>query len=227
VKATLLADKLTQLTPLDSVRALREGYRRVVGRWPTDATLAVHVAQSALETGRWKSLHWHNFGNVKSGPNYDGFYCQFRCNEIIDGVVRWFVPPHPQTNFRAYLTANDGAEAHMRFLQALKRYALAWGEAERGDPDAFVVALKQAGYFTAMLEPYRKAVKSLWGEFMRVIRDNDLDEVELMLPPAQPEEPTHSPMSDADMAERLPLVYLEVDWDELRAARDKAVRGDD
>jgi hypothetical protein len=206
MRATLLDDKLTKLTPLEAIRALREGYRRVVGRYPSAATLAVHVAQSALESGRWKSMHWHNFSNVKAGQSYEGFYSQYRCNEIIKGKTEWFNPPHPQCNFRAYLTAADGAEAHMRFLQANKRYALAWAEAERGDPDATVLALKRAGFFTASVEPYRKATNSLFREFLRVIQDSDLEDA----PPLPPEEPTHSPMSDDDMAEKLPLVYDDI-----------------
>jgi hypothetical protein len=222
LKASLLPDKLTPLTSIEAMRALREGYRRTMGKDPSSATLAVHMAQSALETGRWKKIHWNDFGNEKAGPNYEGFYTQFRCNEVIDGQVKWFSPPHPQCNFRAYPTAIAGAAAHMLFLSTNGRYRLAWYAAEKGDPDEFVVALKQAGYFTAALEPYRKAVTSLFREFLSLIVDSG--------PQTQPAPPVldeteHSPMSDDDMAERLPLVYLEPDWDAIRVARDAEVQG--
>lgn len=224
MKGTLLADKLTPLTAVEALRALREGYRKTQGHDPTSACLAVHVAQSALETGRWKSIHWWNFGNVKAGPNYEGFYCQFRCNEIIKGKTKWFDPPHPQCNFRAYPTAIDGAAAHMLFLSTNGRYRLPWYAAERGDPDEFVVSLKQAGYFTAQLEPYRKAVNSLFREFMGTLVD--------MGPATEPappvlDETTHSPASDDDLAERLPLVYLELTSEELREARDAIEKAKD
>ncbi len=224
MRATLLPDKRTPLTAIEALRAIRTGYRRAVGRDCTTATLAVHVAQSALETGRWNQIHHWNFGNVKAGPNYEGFYCQFRCNEIINGKVQWFTPPHPQTNFRAYASADSGAEAHMRFLYGLARYRLAWAAAEKGDPDGFVEALKAAGYFTANLDPYRRAVKSLFGEFMSMLQQ--MGPATEPAPPPE-DEPEHSPMSEDDLFERLPFIHLEPDWSAMRAARDATVRGDD
>ncbi len=182
------------------------------------------MAQSALETGRWKKIHWNDFGNEKAGPNYEGFYTQFRCNEVIRGEIEWFNPPHPQCNFRAYPTATEGAAAHIRFLSTLGRYRLAWYAAEKGDPDEFVVALKQAGYFTASLEPYRHAVNSLFREFLSLIVDSGPQ-----TQPAPPviDEPTHSPTSDDDIFDRLPLLELSLDWDAMRDERDTLVQEKD
>lgn len=169
MKATLVSDKLTPYTPQEAGLALRSAYETVCGRTPSNACLALLMAQSALETGRWKKIHCHNWGNVKAGPEYTGKYCQFRCNEVINGKIEWFDPPHPQTNFRAFDSAESGAIDHIRFLSQRKRYAKAWEVAQTGMPLAFVDALKSAGYFTADPAPYRSGVASLWNEYMKLV----------------------------------------------------------
>lgn len=169
MKATLIPDELTPCTPRDVMWALRVAFERVTGLVPSRATLALATAQSALETGRWKAIHRFNLGNIKAGETYEGAYCQFRCNEVIKGKLLWFDPPHPQTNFRAFLSLEDGATDHIEFLSKRARYASAWAQLVRGNPDAYVHALKAAGYFTADVGPYHKAVKSLFNEYMRIL----------------------------------------------------------
>jgi hypothetical protein len=169
VKATLVKDGLTPLTAQEVAMAFKSAFGTVVGKDPSRDCLALLVAQSALETGRWKSIHCFNFGNVKASPDYAGKYCQFRCNEVINGKVEWFDPPHPQTNFRAFDTCEAGAIDHLRFLSTRPRYAKAWQVALTGMPLAFVEALKDAGYFTADAGPYARAVASLWKEYCSMI----------------------------------------------------------
>ena len=176
MKATLIPDKLTPCQPLDVARAFRSAIETLEGSTPSNARLVVLVAQSALETGRWKSIHCWNFGNVKAGPDYEWLYCQFRCNEVIDGKLQWFDPPHPQCNFRAFTSIDAGAVDHIRFLSGRKRYAAAWAAAKQGDPAAFVHALKVAGYFTADEVPYLKAVTSLFREYMLLLSGEPRDE---------------------------------------------------
>lgn len=220
MKATLLDDRLTPLTAQEVIRAFREAYR-TLGALPADitpGTLAIFVAQSALETGRWKSLHWCNFGNIKAGVDYEGFYTLFRCNEVIDGKVKWFDPPHPQCRFRAYPDATAGARDYLQLLRTRKRFAPAWNAAHHGDASEFVEALKRGGYFTADLGPYRRAVLSLTNEFRQVIAEMG---PETERPPAMPVEPEHSATSDEDMGLLLPLVW---DTEEHRRDRDEAVK---
>lgn len=169
MKATLVPDKITPLTAKEVALAFRSAFETVCGRTPSNACLALLVAQSALETGRWKSIHRYNFGNVKAGSEYTGKYCQFKCNEVENGKVVWYSPPHPQCNFRAFDSVEAGAVDHVRFLAQRKRYARAWEVAQTGMPLAFVDELKSAGYFTADAEPYRKAVASLWNEYMKLV----------------------------------------------------------
>lgn len=188
MKGTLVPDKVTPMTAQQVALAFRSAYETVCGKTPSNACLALLVAQSALETGRWKSIHWFNFGNVKAGQDYTGKYCQFRCNEVINGKVQWFDPPHPQTNFRAFDSADTGAVDHIRFLSQRKRYAKAWEVAQLGMPLAFVDALKSAGYFTADAGPYARAVASLWNEYMKLVEK--LKEPEPPAPEPDRDEPT-------------------------------------
>ena len=161
MKAALLPDLLTPCTALEAAHALRAA-------WPCSSeTLALALAQAALETGRFRSMHCWNFGNVKAAPAYEGSYCQFRCNEVLDGVVQWFDPPHPQTNFRAFRTIDEGAAAWLAALRL--HFPLAWEALPEGQPLAFVHALKLGRYFTADEAPYARAVASLWKEFTRLL----------------------------------------------------------
>lgn len=169
MKARLLPDLLTPVTAREVSEALRVAFGRASGLVVTRETLALATAQSALETGRWKSIHRYNLGNIKAGPTYEGYYCQFRCNEVIGGKVVWFDPPHPQTNFRAFLSLEDGATDHVSFLAHRARYAPAWSELLRGEPELYVRALKTAGYFTANEAAYTKAVVSLFNEYLRML----------------------------------------------------------
>lgn len=175
MKATLLPDAITQLTPSQVIRAFRSAYGTVCGKDPSRECLALLVAQSALETGRWRSIHRFNFGNVKASQDYTGYYVQFRCNEVINGKLQWFDPPHSQCNFRAFESDETGAIDHLRFLSQRKRYAHAWEVAQSGMPLAFVDALKRAGYFTADEQPYARAVASLWREYMALTDKVDHD----------------------------------------------------
>jgi flagellum-specific peptidoglycan hydrolase FlgJ len=189
------------------LRAFRSALETLTGKTPSNAQLSVLVAQSALETGRWRSIHCWNFGNVKAGPDYEWLYCQFRCNEVIAGKVEWFDPPHPQCNFRAFTNIDTGALAHLRFLSGLKRYAGAWKAAEQGDPAAFVHALKLAGYFTADETPYRRAVVPLFNEYMRMLA-------------SEPSDTEPSPPPDEHELHQAALAALATS-DPLEAARDE------
>lgn len=229
MKATLIPDKLTQMSKEDAIVAFYQAYCQVVGDEPKDKALAILVAQSCLETGWWKSIHNFNFGNIKAGSTYEGYYCQYRCNEIINGHIEWFDPPHPQTNFRAYLSAGAGATEHMAFLSKRAHYAKAWAAALSGDPTAYVKELKAAGYFTASLDPYLQAVVSLVNTFLPVIEKKPWPPVCDAAHPCNVDDSTaNSPTSDADLSNLLQTIQslqipLEVDWDAIRKERDQAV----
>jgi hypothetical protein len=163
MSATLIPDMLTPLSVEEMLSALADGYSLVMGDDPSAKCLAVLGAQVCLETGNMLHVHRHNWGNVKCSADWNGFYCMFRCNEVIGGKVRWFDPPHPQTHFRAFLEAYEGAREYVRFLALRPRYRAAWSRAFHGDPDRFVLELGRAGYFTANPDTYARAVVSIAG----------------------------------------------------------------
>lgn len=167
--AKLIIDMLTPCAALDYVRAVRSGLETIAGKTPTDGQVAVLTAQSALESGRWRSMHRFNPGNIKASADYGFLYTQYRCNEVIGGKTEWFDPPHPQTSFRAFMDLESGVLDYLRFLSGRVRYATPWAAAIKGDPAAFVHALKTAGYFTAPEGPYLKGVVSLFNEYMRLL----------------------------------------------------------
>ena len=174
VRATLVSDLLTTCEPLAYAAALRSGLETLTGKTPSDATVAVFWAQSALESGRWKSMHRNNPGNVKASQSYEFLYCQYRCNEVIGGKVEWFYPPHPQTNFRAFMDLEPGVLDYLRFIQA--RHS--WVPAMAGDPEMFVHVLKtQDHYFTADEAPYLRGVVSLFQECLRLLASGQHDPV--------------------------------------------------
>lgn len=193
VKKTMSFDQAREATWL--------AFRRVMGKAPSAGQLALLLAHSALETGNWQVGLWNwNFGNVKASATYDGFHQYFRCNEKINGAYVWFDPPHPQTRFRAYQTAADGCEAHIKFLAVDTTplngkpnvYALAWDALLRVEPATYVAELKQANYFTADFEQYRNTVVKLFNAFIGPCANYRGPSLDV------PDE--HSPVSDLDLA---------------------------
>lgn len=181
MKASLVSDLLTPCTGQRFAQVLRVRLGALMGTPPTDRHVAVLWAQSMLESGRLKSMHRFNPGNIKASQSWEFLYCQYRCNEIIDKVVRWFDPPHPQCNFRAFLDLETGLDDYLAFLARRQ----SWEAAKAGDPAQFVHVLKVADhYFTADEEPYRRAVVSLTNEGLRLL--------------AQPERDTEPPPDPAE-----------------------------
>jgi hypothetical protein len=175
MRAQLIPDLLTHCTALEFARAVRGGLETLNGTTPTPEHVCVLTAQSALESGRWRSMHRFNPGNIKASESYEYMYCQFACDEIINGKIQKFFPPHPQTNFRAFYDLEVGVLDYLRFLSRRARYAQAWAAASRGDPAAFIRALHSAGYFTASEAPYLKAVVSLFNEYRRQLAEPQRD----------------------------------------------------
>jgi len=160
-----------RLTPLDraaAATALVTAYQRLVGRLPSEKVAALLLAQSALETGHWKSIHNYNFGNIKAGPSYP-LIVQFRCSELDGhGVETFYEPPDPHCNFRAYDTAAEGAVDYLKVLQSRPHW---WRGLHTEDASAFVDALATPPkYFTANPTKYKRALASLYEGFRPLAR---------------------------------------------------------
>lgn len=154
-----------QHTPISAEQlygALTRAWPSVVGGTANRASLLVLLAQSALETGAWKSLYNYNLGNVKhvQGDGYDFF--SIRCNEFANGQEVW-----SQCQFRAYPNLDTGAQDYLAFL--VRRFRTAWSAVEDGDPDDFVHRLKAAGYFTSSESDYQAGVRRYFDSFSNSI----------------------------------------------------------
>lgn len=164
-ESKFLENKLTPLPAHEAAYALREAWNRTFKALPSNETLAILLAQTSLETGRYKSMHNGNWGNIKSRPTDGHYWTMYECDEIINGRRIVFKPPHDQCKFRAYLTPTDGAEDYIKFLTG-SRYAKALAQLKAGNVVEYTTALKTAGYFTADLNRYVIGMKALYHEFM-------------------------------------------------------------
>lgn len=172
-----IPDKLCYLKTNEAVEAFRVGYKKYMNNIPSRETLAILVAQSALETGWWRAgLHCWNFGNTRCNPNKlrdDEYFTMFKAGEIINGKEVFFYPPHPGSVFQAFKTAEDGVAHHLKFLTMKDNYTKAWGEAYRGNPEQYIIELKRGGYFTASLDRYMKTFLSVYGRVLDQVEADD------------------------------------------------------
>ena len=162
----IVDNRLTPLTRQEATQSLVEAYGRVTGGAPSARVLALLLAHTAFETGRWQKLHNFNFGNAKAGLSYPRV-TQFRCSEVENGAEQFFDPPDPHCNFRAYETAADGAVDYIKVLQSRAHW---WNGLQTEDPGAFVDALATAPkYFTGDPVVYKRAVAALFDEFRPLV----------------------------------------------------------
>ena len=162
----IVENRLTPLSQQEASRALVEAHARVTGGPPNARVLALLLAQTAFETGRWQKIHNFNFGNAKAELSYP-LVTQFRCSEVEHGVEQFFDPPDLHCNFRAYTNAADGAVDYIKVLQSRPHW---WSGLQTEDPSAFVDALATAPkYFTGNPVVYKGAVVSLFSEFRPLV----------------------------------------------------------
>lgn len=127
-----ISNRLTPVTPLQFLQGLAQAWVNLFTIPPNPSSLLVLMAQSALETGRWKYIHNYNFGNAKSVAGDGRDFCFFACFEVFSKAVAaayeanskpeapakiteqhsngtatvWFYPEHPACRFRAYQVLN-------------------------------------------------------------------------------------------------------------------------
>ncbi len=191
---TRLPDVKTTATRQEMLEVFWKAWVAYFNAIPKKESIWVLLAQSALETGHWRSMHCYNLGNVKSRPG-DGFdYCYFACNEILnrksaeryqakspqtskitkyrnDGkCIIWFYPDHPGCRFRAFKTLQEGASDHLALL--VKRFHMAWPAVAAGDPVQFSHLLRKQGYYTADEASYTRALTRVFGT---ISKDSHLD----------------------------------------------------
>ena len=174
----------TPLTAAEFLGALR----KVLPELPI-GSLCVLMAQSALETGRWKRCFNYNLAGIKSNTSVPHTYTKTR--EVLarsaaerylreskpetpvvlvedkgPKLVLSFAPKHPVCRFRAYDSLDEGMAAYVGLLR--KRFAGAWPAVENGDPTLFAKRLSELGYYTAPVEQYAASIRSLHAEYRKL-----------------------------------------------------------
>ncbi len=147
----------TQLTASQAAHHLRQALGEHLGRQPDDRTVAIVTAQWAHETAHGASMYNYNFGGIK-GRSPSGLCVAQRTREGFGKSEVTIVD-----RFRAYQTPQEGALDYIGLLKT--RYPNALEAAERGDPSAFVRALKARGYFTGDPAAYERSVSQIASRF--------------------------------------------------------------
>lgn len=147
----------TPLTPDQASALIAGALERQTGAPPSKETVAILTAQWAHETGRGASMFNYNFAGIK-GTSPAGLSVSQRTREGYGATERTITD-----NFRAYRTAEEGADDYVALLQ--RRFPAALDAAKAGDPAGTVRALKQSGYFTGDEVAYTRSVTSMAREF--------------------------------------------------------------
>lgn len=193
MRATYVEPKRTPISFAKAVDCMRWALQYELGKPPSDEVLALALAKTALETGRWTQIWNANWGNVKAPDTYEGMFSCITLNEVLPGRgVVWFAPDgeltaapsrggrikgkvwpvpdgHPQTRMKAFANEYHGVECYVDFVKN-GRYAQAWQRLLAGDAVGYVHQLKARGYFTADEAVYAKGVVSLQREFLARLR---------------------------------------------------------
>lgn len=168
----LVANALTKISPTQAKQAFYDGFVQVTGQPPTDQVLALLMAQSALETGGWRSMHNYNFGNIRPG-RWQHQTTSYACSEVINGEEIFYPAGDPKAMFRAYSSASEGAADYIVTLlrdNPRRTPPDAWKQALlTGDPAAFSEILSHPPpYYTASVAKYTKGMTNLYNQFLGV-----------------------------------------------------------
>ncbi len=164
---SVIPTKKTPLTKEQAREALRKAFYALTGAPPSENVLALLMAQSALETGHWESMHHYNWGGLKAYSSWDGERTSYPCSEYIKGKKTRYPTGNKHCIFRAYPNASEGAKDYLRIL--LRREDWKKGLLS-GDPQKFNAALsgKSPRYYTAKPSKYGHALKRLFHKFRGV-----------------------------------------------------------
>lgn len=146
------------------------------------ASLLVLLSQWSTETGGGRACWSWNLGNKKrvkgrpftmlrntweilrapgSGPHVTSSI------DLGDGTYRvTFRPPHPQTHFQAFDSAEEGIQAYVLGMRT--RFARAWSTLADG-PEAFAHALKALRYYTADADDYARVMRAAYDRLSRTM----------------------------------------------------------
>lgn len=147
-KAIELEPKLTASTFDEMLSAYMRGFRNVTGTPPSQHMLAMLLAQSALETGRWRHMyHWNTANITTQTPR--GFYR---------------LPGDTTHMYAVYPDGVTGASAHIALLA--RKYPRALGAFLADTPETAAHLLKEGRFYEADEDTYARGMRALFDEFM-------------------------------------------------------------
>lgn len=174
--------RATPVSPVEVFLALAGAWQLLTGSMPDRRIIHIIHAQSALETGHWKSIINYNLGGAKKHGNCDWTYFTTTERFSSEKADQYLASSKPgsevtllkaepgfktlkfsgkqQMNcFASWETLDTAAKDHLALL--FSRYPKAIEKAKAGDAVGYVHELKKAGYFTASEEDYAKTVNSI------------------------------------------------------------------
>lgn len=126
-------------------------YLEVTGQEPSPEALAMLLAHSAGETGRWKKMRGWNYGFVTTLGGHD-----------------WFKLEGNPLLFKWYPSAADGCRDWLETIR--DNFPDAWAVVGSGDPTAYVLGLhrgRHGSYFgDAPVAAYTRLVGTLYAEYL-------------------------------------------------------------
>lgn len=184
--------KATPVTPEQVLISLAVAWQAITNTPPDRNVILMIHAQSALETGHWRSVCNYNLGGSKKHGTCDWTYfttterfpsatadkylasskpgAEVTLVKEADGMKTLKFAGKQQMNcFASWETLDDAARAQLELL--FRRFPKALEAAKRGDVTGYVHELKKAGYFTASEEDYRKIVDSISRSYAKKLAD--------------------------------------------------------
>jgi hypothetical protein len=138
--------------------AYARGFRVIFGKTIPRRTLALLLAQSAVETGNWKKGYFeYNPANITT-TRPRGFYF------LPDDAD---LPREQRHKYAPYPDAQTGAQAHILNLTRVHRPAWDMMLSETGEPEDIARSLRQTRFFEADPEPYGRALRAKFEEILR------------------------------------------------------------
>lgn len=157
--------KVNKLSEEEFVNVMRKGYKLAFNEDPDLPVLAFGWAQAVLESGRPINLPQNNVGNIKATKEWinSGKPYFVKSTEEYTKDGKKFI--HENAAWRAFATPEEGAASYWKLIS--KKFPDAFKLMKQGNPEEAARSLGESGYYTANIDKYSGAVKSLYKEFMK------------------------------------------------------------
>lgn len=191
---------ITPVTSEELYQELARAWIEMLSERPLKWSVALLVAQWALETGWGKSMHCFNTGNIKSGASGTRCWTFFTCGEelaeahanrlqaaqpnlvVIRKRYSEMIAGKPIAKASVYFRPKHPAcrfrayrtlrEGVSDYLSFIRiRFSAAWPAVVIGNPGQFAHALKLSGYYTASEAKYAIGLSNIHSKLCRSLEE--------------------------------------------------------